>query len=271
VLKQQLRLLLAVVAVALGAGCQVRTELVIDVQDDGSGTVEVAVSLDPDAMSRVPGLADELRLDDLTATGWEITGPAVEDDGYTWIRASKGFASPEQAAVILAELTGPDGPISGFAVTRDRSFARTEYGLTGVVDLTGGLEAFADEQLAVALGGVPLGESVAEIEARIGVPIDEAFTFRVAARLPGELQDTDAPAREGTAVVWEPRFSDAGASSLSATSELVRTRTLSLGALALVAAVAAVLVGVVLPVLAWRRRRRLRPRGRHGAGRYGGR
>lgn len=256
---------LALLAVVLLAGCQVRTEVTLDVAQDGSGTVNVSVGLDPDATSRVPGLEQELRLDDLRATGWEITGPEVEVDGFTWIRATKPFGSPEEAAGILAEIAGQDGPFRDFAVTRERSFARTEYGFRGTVDFSGGLEAFGDEALAASLDGEPLGEAVAAIEERIGTAVDEAFTFRIAVGLPGEVTATNAPTRASNGAVWEPRLSEGRPIALEASSELVRTRTLVLVAVAVVAGLAALAVGIVVPLRRRRRRKLMRPRGRHGA------
>lgn len=246
----------AVVAVASLAGCQVRTEIGIDVDADGSGVVGVAVGLDDDAVARVGRLEDQLRLDDLLATGWEIVGPVEEADGFTWVRASKPFARAEDAAVVLAEIAGERGPFQGFAVSRERSFARTTYRFEGRVDFTGGLEAFGDDALAAALDGEPLGEDIAAIEARIGGAIDEAFSVRVAVRLPGDVSSTNAPTRAENGAVWEPRLSEAGVIELRATSEVVRARTIVLVALAAVAAVAAVAVAVGFP----RRRRRGRPR-----------
>jgi hypothetical protein len=251
------------VVVALAAGCEVGTEVAVEVAEDGSGRVSVAVSLDPDATARVPGLAAELRVEDLETAGWDVTGPAVEDDGLTWIRASKAFTTPEQAATVLAEVAGTDGPFRDFAVTRDRAVARTTYAVSGTVDLAGGLESFADEQLAAVLGGTPLGESVADIEARAGAPLEDVFTFALAVDLPGEVTSSNATEREGTSLVWRPRLGDAEALDLLARSEERRTGTLVLIGVAVVAALAAVGVGVVAPLVGWRRRRHLRPRGRH--------
>jgi hypothetical protein len=258
------RPLVALLAVLLLAACQVRTEVAVDVAEDGSGTVTVSVGLDPDAASRFPRLADDLRVDDLEATGWTVTGPAVEDDGFSWVRATKPFSTPEQAGAVLAEIAGAEGPFRDFAVTRERSFARTEYGFSGVVDFSSeGLAAFSDEALTEALDGEPLGESVAAIETRIGAAIDDAFTFRVAVGLPGEVE-SNAPTSASNGAVWEPRLSEGRAITLEATSEEVRTRTLGFVAAAAVGALAVLVVGIVVPVRRARRRRALKPRGRHG-------
>jgi hypothetical protein len=252
-----------VVALALVltcAACQIRTEVTFDIQEDGSGTVGVSVALDADAMSKAPGLAQELRFDDLEAAGWTITGPAPEADGLTWIRATKPFATPAEAGSILAEVSGDNGPFRGFAVTRERSFARTTFGFTGTVDFAGGLEAFGDEALADALDGEPLGEDVQAIEDRLGQRIDEVFRFQVLVRMPGEVT-SNAPSTLENGAVWEPRLSaDDGPLTLLATSEVVRTKTL-------VAVYAAIGFGAlaVLVLASLLFRRRIKARGRHGA------
>lgn len=247
------RALAALLAVLALAACEVRTDVGIEVEEDGSGVVRVAVGLDDDAASRVPRLADELRVDDLEATGWEVAGPSEEADGYTWVRAEKPFATPDDAGRVLAELAPDRGPFRDFVVTRERSFARTSFEFDGTVDFTRGLETFGDEALAEALDGEPLGEDVAAIEERIGAAIDEAFRFRVAVVLPGDLQSTNAPTEASNGAVWEPRLSEEGAIDLHATSRVVRTSTIALTAAAAAAGVAAVAVAVGIP---WRRRLR---------------
>ena len=248
------RALLALVFIVLAAaGCQIRTEVGVEVEEDGSGVVSVSVGLDEDAMSRVPGLEEELQLDDLRASGWEITGPTREADGFTWLRGTKRFDTPEEAGRVLAEVAGESGPFRDFVVTRERSFARTRFGFQGTVDFTGGLEAFGDEALAAALDGEPLGEDVAAIEERIGRAIDEAFTFRIAVRMPGDLTSSNAPTRADNGAVWEPRLSEGGPIELVATSEETRTTTIALVVAAAVAAVAAVAVLIGVPRRRWRR------------------
>ena len=154
---------------------------------------------------------------------------------------------------MLTEISGEDGPFQRFAVTRERSFARTTYGFEGAVDLTGGFERFGDEALAAALDGEPLGEDIAAIEERIGAAIDDAFQLRVAVRLPGDVTSTNAPTEADNGAVWQPRLSEPGVVEMRAESEVVRTGTIALVAVAAVAAVAALAVAVGFP---WRRRRR---------------
>jgi hypothetical protein len=193
------RLLLAslslLVAVAASA-CEVLTEVTVDVAEDGSGTVEVAVTLeealaqlpdlDGDATSDAADLAALVRDEDLAAAGWTVTGPEEGDGGSLRIVASRPFGTPAEADRVLAELTGPGGGFRGLHVTREEPFGRTRLAFAGTADLSGGLEAFGDEGLAAALDGEPLGEDAAAIEERLGQPLAEAFSLDVTVVLAGE-------------------------------------------------------------------------------------
>ncbi len=219
------------------SACRVDTEVAITVADDGGGTVAVSVGLDEEAMARVPALEEELRLDDLAATGWEISGPNQDDGGVTRVVATKPFANPAEAAIVLAQVTGPEGPLRDLRLSRERSFARTRFEFDGTVDLTGGLESFGDEELARLLDGEPLGADEGAIEAALGSPLEEAFGFRVELRLPG------SPAGESSGegrhpVVWEPSLADEAPTVLQARSTSWRVGTLLAGALALASVVA---------------------------------
>jgi hypothetical protein len=246
---------LAVVAAL--AGCRVRTEVTIDVAEDGSGTVEVAVGLDPDAISRVPDLDQALRIDDLRAAGWEVVGPQVEDDGHTWVRATKPFADPAEAQVVLAEVTGPEGAFRDFALTEERSFARTSYELSGTVDLAGGLESFTDEELAALLGCEPLGASVEELEEALGEPLADVFTMQLTVAMP-----------DGGEVTVEPVLGAAEPTAVEASATVWRPDTLAFAGVTVVAVLLLLLVAVIAPIRRLRRRRDVRPRGKH-ASRWG--
>jgi hypothetical protein len=201
------RLLLAVALVLTAAGCQLDVNVAFDVEDDGSGVVRVAVGLDEDAARRVPGLADQLEVQDLIDAGWTVTGPALEGDGRTWIRASKPFATPDEAGTVLAELSGEDGPFRDFRVERERSFLAERWHFTGTVDLTAGLDGFSDDALRERLDGTSFGIEPAELERRAGQALDRIFRFRVAAELPGSVTSNAPVGVEGGAV-WTPSLGE---------------------------------------------------------------
>jgi hypothetical protein len=249
------RLVLVALVGALVAGCQVRTDIGIDVHADGSGTVTVAVGLDDDAVKAVGDLGATLRTEDLTKAGWTVSEPAKEADGYTYVRVSKPFANPAEADEVFGEISGPTGPFRDFHLTRARTFARTEVRFTGTVDFSGGLTSFTDSGLAQQLDGKPLGQDVPTIEQRVGGSLDKAFTFRVLVRLPGDVT-SNATAQATNGAEWEPKLSDRAPSVLTATGRSWRVGTIvftALGALAVLALVVLVVVRLV------RRRRRARP------------
>ncbi len=231
--------LLAVVATA----CEVRTHVTVEVAEDGSGTVEVAVGLDPAALEELPDLDGDgartaadldalVRDDDLVAAGWTVEPAATDGDGTTWVRAHRAFGTPEEAELVLAELTGPDGPLRDMRLARSSSFGRDRFELSGTVDLRAGLEAFGDEALAGVLEGEPLGEDAAAIEQRLGRPLADVFTFELTAALPG-----------GT-TTWTPRLGE-GPVEVRAGTTVHDWPVLALAGLALASFLALVAVLVV--------------------------
>ena len=237
------RLLPAVLIALVTTACEVRTVVTVDVEDDGSGSVEVATGLDEDAVDQLPDLDGDgvssptdlaalVRTDDLTAAGWRVSPPETRDDGTTWIRVTHPFGSPDEADQVMAQITGDSGPLQHMQVTRDHPFGRVRYQFRGTADLSGGLEAFGDEGLAALLEGEPLGEDAAAIEARIGRPLSDAFKFTVTARLPGAEES------------WSPQLGDPPL-DMAADSTVFRWPELALAVVAAVALIALVLVLVV--------------------------
>lgn len=229
-------------AVVLTAGCQVRTAVTVTVEDDGSGTVEVAVGLDAEALGRVPDLdasgvsdgADLVRLvrvDDLTAAGWSVGEVSSPDgEGFVWLQVTKPFGTPGEAQSVLAELTGPDGGLQDLSVSRSASYGQTSYEFSGVADLSGGLESFGDEGLATALDGEPLGEDPADIAQRLGAPLEEMVKLSVDVSLPGDVTDEWSPVLGGAPV------------DMAAESTVYNRSVLALTVIALVSAVSLVVV-----------------------------
>jgi hypothetical protein len=245
-MSRRLLLLAAVLLAVVATACDVRTSVVVEVADDGSGIVEVELHLDAEATSRLPDLdadgasgADDLaalvRVDDLLDAGWTVDGPVAEPDGATTLRATRPFGTPDEAEHVLAGLTGPAGALRDLEVTRTESFGRTTYGFSGTLDLSGGLEAFGDEGVAAALDGSPVGDDVAAIELQAGEPLADVLALDVTARLPGDE------------TTWAPRLGDAPV-EMAAESTVADWPVLGLAlvaALSLAAAVVVLVVGLV--------------------------
>ena len=204
--------------------------------------MRVAVGLDADAARRVPNLKDDLRTDDLTDRGWTIVGPRKEADGRTWIRAQKPFDDPAGAQRVIEEISGADGPVRDFRLERTTSFLTTKTTFTGAVDLTGGIEAFGDQDLRDRLGGSSIGIDPRQLEQRIGQVLDRIFTFRVVTRLPGDI-DSNAPLEAGDGAEWRPTLGERV--TLVATSSALNTRQVVGTVVAAVAALALVVAVVV--------------------------
>jgi hypothetical protein len=179
---------LVVLALFVATACEVRVDLRVAAQTDGSGTVTVAVGLDEEALARLGDPATQLRVDDLRQAGWQVTGPEQRDDGFTWVEASKAFATEEEMQLVVEEVTGPTGVLRDLAIEEGETDAARTYRLTGTVDLSGGLEAFADPQLAEALGGDSFGGVVQDVEAAEGRPVSEMIDVRVTASIGDEVQ-----------------------------------------------------------------------------------
>jgi len=198
---------LGLLALALVCGCQLDVAVDVRVNEDGSGSVTVGVGLDDAAVARVGNLDRQLRVDDLAAAGWAVTAPIREGD-LTWVRATKGFSTPDEASVVLSELTGSAGPFRDFEVRVDEGMFGTDYEVSGTVDLRDGPSAFGDEELSVALGGDPFGGTLEVIEREEGRPIAEMVRFGVAIDVPGQAE----PA------VFTPGFADAEPTQIDVSS-----------------------------------------------------
>jgi hypothetical protein len=240
--------LLVVLVVAVAAGCQLDVEVALDVEPDGTGAVTVVVALDEAAVAQVPGLSEQLVVDDLVEVGWTVTGPVAEADGRTRIRASKPFTSLAGAGAVLGEVSGDDGPFRDLQVRRSSTLVHDEWDFSGTVDLSEGLAAFSDEALRERLDGTDVGRSTEELVAAAGRPLEEAVTFTVAVALPGRTS-SDAPGGGDRSAVWRPVLGEVV--PLAATGRQLNTASLSWVAVGAVAVLALV---VVLAVGGHRRR-----------------
>lgn len=246
-----LRVLLVVGAVLAGAACELRADIDLTVEDDGSGEVQVAIALDEDGVAENPDLLGELDFTDLEATGWEVDGPAEAADGFTRVTIRHDFGSPEEVAGLIEEVAGESGPIRDFELVREDAFAETRYRFEGVVDFGSGVEDLTDDPaLAEALEADP----VELIEERLGRAVDQVLGFQVAVRLPGDV-DSNAPTEASDGVVWRPSVSERETVELRASSSLRRSDRIVWLLVAGAAGFAAVLT-VAIRLVWWRRAKR---------------
>ena len=135
------------------AGCRLDANVTVKVVRDGSGVVTVHVVADKDLIGRAGNALVDLRLDDATTAGWVLEGPADTAEGGRQLALSKPFHTETEADRILAELSGPAGPLHQFHLDQKRAFAKITTKLTGEVGLDGGAAGLGDSELVQLLGG----------------------------------------------------------------------------------------------------------------------
>ncbi|MCP5030113.1 MAG: HAD-IA family hydrolase [Actinomycetia bacterium] len=178
----------------LGVACQATAEVAVVVEDDGSGTVNVVLAVDPEATALLIDPVGDLRLDDLTDAGWAIVEePRVTPDGALEAEVSKAFPAAEQLDDVLAEIGGPI--LGGITLVRSRDFDGTAWTIEGAIDLRDGVDNFADEQLAALLAGRPFGETLEDLEDQLGAPLGSFLDLELAVTFMGvdSRGEVDAP------------------------------------------------------------------------------
>ncbi len=201
--KRSLVIALVGILVFVLAGCQVDLEVDIDVDEDGSGTVTALGEIDPEARSRIPGLSEVLVTADLERAGWEVTQPTVDAEGNERVEAKKGFANPTEMQAVLDELFGAEaGVFTDFDLIRDGNATSQSFDLVGRVDTSAGLALFADPELVALLEIEPIGVDLDELEADLGVPVQDTVSFTVSVSLPGgSTQTYEVPLGDSVDVV----------------------------------------------------------------------
>jgi hypothetical protein len=180
-------------------GCACRVDLVVGVTmaEDGSGTISVEATADAEVVESAPGLAQDLRIDDLAAAGWTVTGPAVTDEGGITMLLSHTFANPTEATTLLASLNGSTGPFQRLELTRAEDERAVTYSLTGVGRVDSGLAVFTDPELLAAVGAAPYAEQIAAA----GLSPTQAVGITLRADLPGTVEESSADP-EGEELSW---------------------------------------------------------------------
>ncbi|MGH8975011.1 MAG: hypothetical protein ACRD0C_17640 [Acidimicrobiia bacterium] len=124
---------LLVLGPLLLGGCRVDALVTISVQGPG-GEVTARFEADEEAVSMVGGpgiVAQGAQVADLRQAGWEVAGPRRTAGGGAVVTASKRFSRPAELGAVVDELSGPEGPLQGFRLDRDRGLTRVRHRLSG--------------------------------------------------------------------------------------------------------------------------------------------
>jgi hypothetical protein len=213
------------------SACEVQVDVLVDVEEDGSGEVTVAVGLDEGAVARVGDPASRVRTEDLAAAGWQLEEPE-ERDGVVWLQASKPFANPDDLDLVLDEVAAGEvfGDFGWESTETDSEITRR---LTGAVDLSGGTAVFSDEAVAALLDGDPYGGNLEVIEAEEGRPVEDMVTMTLRVQVPGAPE-----------AVYTPTLTDTGPVAVDVTG--IEQKPADRVWLLAVAAAGAVVVAVML-------------------------
>jgi hypothetical protein len=178
-------------------GCRVDMYIDITADDSGAGTITVTVDIDAEAATLVPGLAADLRLDDLIASGWTVEGPTQVNSGGLRVVVRFPFESPAEANRALSQISGSNGPLMNAALKRTVDGRTVNTTFDATLQLVGGVEAFSDADLSNLIGATPW-RSTAE---KLGVDLNSSFSLTLSANLPGEVKKSTGTAADG-AVIW---------------------------------------------------------------------
>ncbi len=175
-----------VAAMTILCSCQVNAVVTLDVAQSGAGTVTLNLIADSEVVAAAPNLVDDLRFDDATAAGWVVTRPNKTADGGLQVSLKHTFDNAEQAGVILNQLSGEFGPFKQMSLSRSGKDTDSTFTLDGILQVDGGLNAFADTRLLRTIGGAPFADNVQQA----GLDLGKAMTIDFVATMPGVVERT---------------------------------------------------------------------------------
>ena len=196
-LRRALTLIAGLGTALLLSACRVDVTVDVSMESNGSGVVTVTAVADADVVTAAPGLAEDLRTDDLVAAGWVVDGPTETEDGGLSLSVEHTFATPAEASALLSTLNGASGPFQGVVLSRVETDADVTVTLDGAGRVDAGLAAFADPDLLAAVGATPYAEDIAAASESPS----EALSLTFTASLPGTVDSTTSVADDGS-LTW---------------------------------------------------------------------
>lgn len=180
------------------SSCQVDIRVDVTADDTGAGVVQVTVDVDAEAVTLIPGLAADIRYDDLVAGGWAIEGPLQVNNGGLRVILRYPFESPAEATLALNQISGPNGPLIDPQLKRTVDGRLVSTTLDATLQFIGGLDTFSDLALTSALGDPPWTNAAEKLS--VADPMS-SVTMTLVARLPGTVKKSTGTQAEG-GVVW---------------------------------------------------------------------
>jgi hypothetical protein len=171
--------MMVVACLAVCAGCRLDANVLVETGRDGAGSVTVTAIADKDMIGRAGLALADLRLDDIKQAGWSVDGPADNTTGGRQLVFTKKFQTTAEADRILAEISGPAGPLHDMRLAQKREFAKITTTLKGEIGLDGGIAGLGDDELVQLLGGRQVLQGLA------GENLTDQFVVTVALKAPG--------------------------------------------------------------------------------------
>lgn len=175
------------------AGCKVDADVNVTLREDGTGTIDTAITLDAEAVTRVETngrtLETAFPLDDLRTAGWEVAPWQRQDDGSAVLQLTHDYSGEQELDRRITELVGPTKLIKDAQLTRDRGLLRSRDELSMEADLrNAGTGIQQDPELVAALqaGGL----DVATLDAQLQAELRDSLTMQVTLEVPGGRSET---------------------------------------------------------------------------------
>lgn len=231
----------------LATGCTIRFDSIVDVEQDGSGTLAVEVGFD-----------EELRtmMEESGEGGFDLTqGASDAPEGWSIDEFTRGEFEGVRVSVAFTDLADLDRRLAELEASAEEDGSTPSLLRPGILTQEGDTFRFSmpveglEEDLS-AVGGTgednPFGEM--DVDEMIG----QIFQIRFLVTLPGTITSHNADTVEGNTMVWDIGLVDEGR-TLSATSEPSGGSGLTMILLIAAAVLAAGLVAFVAAILNRRR------------------
>lgn len=191
---------LAAVTLPLGA-CQATVRVGVAPKANGSGDLTVSLLVDRQAAAMLGDLSTAIPTGDLEKAGWTVDKPVATPGGGAMETAHHPFRTVAEANGLLAGITGGGAKVTfPIALSHRSAILASHVAMTGAVDLSGGVDAFADAKLRQALGAASLSAALEQAK-QTGAAVPQV-SAELVATLPGRPSHVAGGKVNGDTVTW---------------------------------------------------------------------